>query len=170
MTPDTQIAGAEGTAGDVRLREVRPDDLPVFFQHQLDPAAVQMAAFTAEDPADRAAFDAHWARILADEGIITRTVLVDGAVAGHVVSFERFGQPEVSYWIGRGYWGRGVATAALRLFLDELPGRPLYARAATDNSASLRVLEKNGFTVSGRDRYFANARGEEIDEVILVLA
>jgi RimJ/RimL family protein N-acetyltransferase len=125
-----------------------------------------MAAFTAADPPDRRAFDAHWARISADPGIVTRTILRDGAVVGYIVAFERFGQPEVGYWIGRSFWGRGVATAALRAFLAVLPTRPLYARVAADNAGSIRVLEKCGFVLSGRDTAFANARGREIQELI----
>ena len=153
----------------VELREVTKDDLPIFFAQQLDPAANHMAAFTRGDPANREAFMAHWARILGDDTVITKTILFDGQVAGHVASFVRFGEPEVTYWIGREYWGRGVATRALEAFLAELETRPLYARAAQDNVASIRVLEKCGFAITGHDRGFANARGEEVEEAILKL-
>jgi RimJ/RimL family protein N-acetyltransferase len=85
-----------------------------------------------------------------------------------VLSIEQFGEREVSYWIGKEYWGRGIATKALTLFLEELKVRPLYARAAKDNVASLRVLAKCGFTFVGEDRGFANARGGvETEEIIL---
>jgi RimJ/RimL family protein N-acetyltransferase len=47
--------------------------------------------------------------------------------------------------------------------------RPIYARVAKDNVASLRVLEKCGFTITGQAKGFANARGEEIEEWILEL-
>lgn len=154
----------------VRLREVRASDLPIFFDQQLDESANHMAAFTAKNPTDQESFMAHWARILSDETIITRTILLDGQVAGHVGSFEQFGQPEVSYWIGRRYWGKGLATTALTLFLDHIPTRPLYARAVKDNIASLRVLEKCGFTIVGEDTGFANARGAEVEEFILKLS
>lgn len=154
---------------DVRLRETREDDLAVFFEHQRDPAARHMAAFTGTDPEDRPAFLERWTRILRDTAIAKRTVLVDGEVAGHVGGFERFGQPEVTYWLGREHWGKGIATTALRAFLLEFDRRPLFARAAGDNGASIRVLEKCGFAVSGHERAFADARGEEIEEVVLVL-
>ena len=154
---------------DVTLREVLPGDLPAFFAHQLDPEAVRMAAFTAEDPSDQDAFMARWAKIMADESMVKRTVLHDGDVAGHIVRFERSGDPEITYWIDRALWGRGIATAALTQFLAEVRERPLYARAAKDNLASLRVLEKCGFVVSGTDRGFASARGEEIEEAIFEL-
>lgn len=155
--------------GDIRLRETVEADLQIFFEHYQDPDANRMAAFTARDPSDRDAFMAHWARILADGRIFTRTILFDGRVAGSVLSFQQFGEPSVSYWIGKEYWGRGIATRALTRFLALVPTRPVYARAASDNVASLRVLEKCGFTVCGEERGFANARREEIDEVILRL-
>jgi len=155
--------------GDVLLRDVTEDDLSIFFEHQLDPAANYMAAFTAKEPTDRVAFMAHWTKILDDEAIKKRAILFDGLVAGHVVSFERFGNPEVSYWIGREYWGKGIITRVLSTFLDQLEARPLYARAAKDNIASIRVLEKCGFSVSGEDKGYSNARGEEVEEFILEL-
>lgn len=84
-------------------------------------------------------------------------------------SFERFGKPEVTYWIEKEYWGRGIATKALSEFLSYLKTRPLYACAAKDNIASIRVLEKCGFTILGEDKGFSNARGEEVEEFILKL-
>ena len=130
-----------------------------------------MAAFTHKDPADRDAFEAHWARIMADDKITTKTILVDGRVAGSVGCFveEEFGKPEVTYWLGKEYWGKGVATRALSAFTNELKERPLYGRAARDNIASIRVLEKCGFSLIGYDKGFANARGREIEEAILEL-
>ena len=154
---------------EVRLRDVDEGDLPIFYEQQLDPEANYMAAFTRKDPADRAAFDAHWKRVLANETIPIKTILFEGRVAGTVLSFEQFGEREVSYWLGRDYWGKGIATQALKLFLEDLKERPLYARAAKDNLASIWVLEKCGFKVSGYEVGYANARGEEIEEVIMEL-
>jgi len=128
-----------------------------------------MAAFTAADPSDREAFSRRWARILADDGVVKRTILVAGEVAGHVACFERDGVPEVTYWVARSFWGRGVATAALGALLREHAPRPLYARVAADNAASRRVLEKSGFVAVGRERGFAPGRGEETDELVLEL-
>ncbi|MGH2537560.1 MAG: GNAT family N-acetyltransferase [Candidatus Promineifilaceae bacterium] len=153
----------------VQLRGLAEDDLAIFFEQQLDPAANHMAAFTAKDPADRDAFMAHWAEILADPGIAIRTILFQGRVAGYVLSHAWFGEPEVSYWLGKGFWGRGIATWALAAFLAEQKARPLYARAAKDNIASIRVLQKCGFTISGEDKGYSNARGRQVEEVILTL-
>ena len=154
---------------DVALREVTEVDLPVFFEQQLDEDANRMAAFTVKDPADRDAFWARWKRILGDETIIKKTIVVDGGVAGHISSFEQFGEREVSYWIERRFWNKGIATKALSEFLGHVERRPLYARAAKDNVGSIRVLEKCGFVISGEDKGFANARREEVEEFILEL-
>ncbi|WP_406001586.1 GNAT family N-acetyltransferase [Streptomyces sp. NBC_00829] len=153
----------------VTLREVVDDDLPVFFRHMRDPESNRMAAFTSEDPTDRAAFDAHWARIRVSDAVI-RTVLADGVVVGHTAVYGPPEQREVTYVIDRAHWGRGIATAALRTLTALVTTRPLHARAAADNAGSVRVLEKCGFTVTGTDRGYANARGAEIDEVLLTLA
>ncbi|MEZ6241647.1 MAG: GNAT family N-acetyltransferase [Phycisphaerales bacterium] len=156
---------------DVRLRLVEPSDMETLFAHQLERDATRMAAFTSENPSDRAAFEAHWARILGNPEIVVRTITLaeDGAVVGHVASFMRGDEREVTYWIGRDHWGRGIATAALRLLLEEVGERPLHARAAKDNIASVRVLEKCGFRLVGYERGFANARQQEIEEAVFVL-
>ncbi|MFF7197942.1 GNAT family N-acetyltransferase [Streptomyces sp. NPDC088197] len=156
---------------DVILREVRDSDLPVFFVQMQDPEAVRMAAFTAEDPSDSARFHAHWARVRATPGVVNRTVVAasDGTVVGHAAVYGPPEEREVTYWIGREFWGRGAATAALRQLLAVAPERPLHARAAADNPGSIRVLRKCGFHPTGTDRGFANARGEDIDEVLLTL-
>jgi RimJ/RimL family protein N-acetyltransferase len=155
----------------VVLREVQAEDLPLFFDYQLDPEANHMAAFTAKDPTDQQAFMAHWTRNLGDETSTIRTILFEGQVVGSVSSYEETaGHPEVTYWLGKPYWGQGLATAALRAFLVQVTVRPIYARAAKDNRGSLRVLEKCGFTRIGEDRGFANARGQEIEEWLLRLS
>ncbi len=156
---------------DVLLREVTEDDLVTFFEQQQDPVALWMAAFTAKDPTDWAAFAAKWAKILSDGTGTAKTIVCGGRVAGNVTSFVApwSGQREVSCWVGRDYWGRGVATRALAAFVGGLAARPLYARAAADNVASIRALEKCGFVLVGRERGFANARGAEIEEVVLEL-
>jgi RimJ/RimL family protein N-acetyltransferase len=154
---------------DIQLRDITENDLPIFFEQQLDRVANHMAAFTSADPTDESAYRAHWASILRDEAITKKTITVDSAVAGHIASFDQDGKREITYWIGKPYWGRGVATKALTEFLRQMPIRPLHARVAKDNLASLRVLQKCGFSIVGEDRGFANARGTETEEFILAL-
>ena len=150
------------------LREVHDSDLPVFYRQMNDPEAAHMAAFTPENPADWDAFEARWKRIRSSDAL-TRTILADGDVVGNAAVYGEPGEREVTYWVDRAYWGRGVATAALRGLLDEVSERPLYARAAADNAGSRRVLEKCGFRFSAHASGYANARGEEIAEVVLTL-
>ncbi len=153
----------------LQLREIQPSDLPIFFEHQQDYEAVYMAAFTSKDPTDREAFDSHWARILNSDAMVRRTIVVDGVVAGHIILFPMDDDLEITYWLGRDYWGKGIATKALASFLAEVDARPINARVAKDNIGSKRVLEKCGFEVIGESRWFANARNAEIDELILKL-
>ncbi len=135
----------------ITLRPVEPSDLPLFFAHQRDPVAVAMADFKSRD---RAAFDQHWAKILADETGLIRTIVAtfdvapDSAehVVGNIVSWTADGKREIGYWVDRAYWGRGVASGALVAFLRLEQTRPLYADAAKHNAGSIRVLQKCGFT------------------------
>ena len=156
---------------DLVLRNVVEDDLPLFFDFQLDPDANYMAAFTTKDPTNREAFTAHWNKILADPTTINRTIVCDGKVVGSVSSYEEASKPEVTYWIGRAHWGKGLATRALTAFLAQVnTTRPIYARVAKDNLGSRRVLEKCGFQVVDEMKGFANARGAEIEELLLELS
>lgn len=149
----------------ILLRDVTESDLPIFFEQQLDPEATQMAAFPSRD---RDAFMAHWTKIMAHESNILKAIVFDGQVAGNIVSWENSGECEVGYWIGKEYWGKGIATQALSLFLDLVKTRPLYAHVARHNIASRRVLEKCGFELIGKSKYF-NPSGEEVEEFILKL-
>jgi RimJ/RimL family protein N-acetyltransferase len=130
------------------LRDVLESDLPVFFEHQRDPEATRMADFPARD---REAFDAHWERVLGDESNVVKTIVFEGQVAGNIGSWEQDGRRLVGYWLGKEFWGKGLATKALAELVDELGRRPLYAYVAKTNVGSIRVLEKCGFVRSDED-------------------
>jgi RimJ/RimL family protein N-acetyltransferase len=153
----------------VSLRPLEDRDLDTIFQQVTDPESIRMAAFTPENWTDRRAFLDRMSRLRADASVSHLVIDVDGAAAGTIGSFRINDQREVTYWVGRAHWGKGVASAALQLLLAEIAERPLYARAASDNVGSLRVLEKAGFRRVGVDRGFAPGRGEEIEETILRL-
>ena len=153
----------------IALRPVEDADLDALFDQMRDPEAVRMAAFIAEDPDDRPAFDAHMARVRSSPGTILRAVTCDGMLVGSISSFALGDQTEVTYWICRPAWGRGIATQALELLLRLVPARPLHARAASDNIASLRVLQKAGFDIIGTENSYAPGRRREIEETILML-
>ncbi|MGK2860095.1 MAG: GNAT family N-acetyltransferase [Thermoanaerobaculia bacterium] len=159
-------SGERTMTDEVLLRDVVEDDLPVFFEQQRDPAANEMAAFPARE---RAAFMEHWARIAGDATAGTKTVVFRGNVAGNVVSWVLEGERSVGYWLGREFWGQGIATRALAQFLQLEPARPLYARVAKSHIASLRVLEKCGFTICGETKDVSSESGVEVAELVLKL-
>ena len=152
--------------GEVLLRDVKESDLSIFYEQQLDPEAIAMAAFPARD---KESFMAHWAKIIADKSVILKTIIFEGQVAGNIVSWEQDGEREVGYWVGKEFWGKGIATKALAEFLHQVKTRPLVAHVAKHNIGSRRVLEKCGFTFVKEDKYYS-ASGEEIEEIILKLA
>ena len=134
---------------DVRLREVQASDLEVFFEQARDPEAVRRARFP---PRDREAFLAHWTtRVLGDPTVLVRAVTADGELAGSIVSWWKDGRRFVGYWLGRQFWGRGIATTGLARFLELEPVRPLFADPYAGNTASVRLLEKCGFEEEARD-------------------
>ena len=157
------------TSGQLVLRDVEDRDLGVLFEHWTDRDAIRMAAFTSPEADDRASFERRWARLRSDSSTTNRVIEIDGRVVGHIASFNLEGHREVTYWIGREDWGRGLATRALQAFLQVEETRPLYARAASDNAGSIRVLTKCAFRIVGEGRGFAHGRNEETDEVVLRL-
>lgn len=150
----------------IRLRPVQPGDLPRMYELQLDPESNRMAVTI---PRIREAFDSHFAKVLDDPGIAARVVLFGEAIVGFISCFPRAGQDHVGYWIDREYWGRGFASRALHLLLQEVAKRPLVATAATSNGASLRVLQKCGFVVEQTRLAPADERHPECEEAVLVL-
>jgi RimJ/RimL family protein N-acetyltransferase len=149
----------------ILLRDVTESDLPTLFEQQLDPEATTMAAFPSRD---REAFMAHWARIMANEKNIIKTVLYNDQIAGSISSWEMEGEREVGYWYGREFWGKGIATQGLTQYIEVVKTRPLYAHVAKHNIGSRRVLEKCGFKVIGEDTY-TNPAEAEVEEFILKL-
>lgn len=150
----------------VELRDVEEGDLPVFLEHQQDPVANQMAAFPARE---RDAFMAHWRKILVDDGVVKQTILLNGEVVGNVLCFEQPGKHLIGYWLGRKFWGRGIASQAVSVFVSRIPVRPLHAHVAKNNLASRRVLEKCGFEISGESHAAAAAGSKAVDEFVYSL-
>ena len=143
------------------LRNVVEGDLPTFFEHQQDPEANSMAAYPAKE---WDAFISHWRhKILGNRDNEARTILVDDQVVGYVSSWKQDGRRLVAYWVGREYWGRGVARTALAEFLtNHEHHRPIHAYVAQSNARSMRVLEKCGFQRVGEP-------ADGVAEVLFVL-
>ncbi len=153
----------------ITLREVEPSDLETFYAQQLDPEAIRMAAFVGKDRKDKAVFDAHWNKILSSSLNTNRTIVAGGQVAGYIACFPLGGNLEVTYWLGRKFWGKGVATQALERMLQLVTTRPISAQAAKDNIGSIRVLQKCGFKIVGESKGFAIGRGEDTEEYVFRL-
>lgn len=150
----------------VILRDVIESDLPIFFEHQRDELSIQMTGFP---PRDKEAFDTHWKKVMANKTNMIQVVLYDGQVVGQMLCFEVEGEKEVGYWLGREFWGKGIATEALKQFLGLITARPLNAHVAKQNIGSRRVLEKCGFVVVGEEKWTPPTGIEEVDEFALRL-
>lgn len=154
----------------IQLRDPVENDIPILFEQQKDPDYNQMAAFTRENPSDWAAFEAQWLKILADTTIEKKVIIVNEKVVGSISKFQMFGKTQICYGIDKSFWGKGITSNSLNIFLKTISERPLYAQAASDNHASIKVLEKCGFKLIGKETGFANARQAEIEESIFELS
>jgi RimJ/RimL family protein N-acetyltransferase len=161
-------ADAHKTAFDrVRLRPVVEPDFPALYEFQADPESARMAVV---NPRSRAEFDTHWRGVLQNPSIIARAITLDDALVGSISRFPRDGLDYVGYWIARSHWGQGIASQALKLLLREVTTRPLHARAASSNLASIRVLQRRGFVITGRQFAPATDRFPACEETVFVLA
>lgn len=161
MIPEYEPKGTP-PATETLLRHVQAGDIPVFYEQQRDPVAVELAAFPARE---RDAFEAHWQKIMANPQNWMRTIECAGTVCGNVVAFLRNGVWEIGYWLGREHWGKGLATRAVAEFLTVFHERPLYATVVVTNRPSIRVLEKCGFRQVER----RVGHDDGLDEVLLAL-
>jgi RimJ/RimL family protein N-acetyltransferase len=153
----------------LKLRKTEVGDLEVLFKFQIDDESNFLAAFTSTDPSDKPAYIQKYSKHLSDPSVNMYTIIVDDKIAGSIAAFELDGQTEVTYWIDRAHWGKGVATKALTELLRVELRRPIFGRVAFDNIGSQRVLEKCAFVKIGTDRGFANVRRSEIEEFIYKL-
>ena len=150
----------------IQLRKTTVEDLETLYLFQLDEQAIHMAAFTSKDHTDRTTYFEKWTRFLQNKTIHAQTILYNGQIAGSVGKYIMEGEAEITYWLNRHFWGKGIATKALQQFLTLETTRPMNGHVAFDNIASQKVLENCGFVKTGSVQYFANARGKEIEEFI----
>ncbi len=153
----------------LKFRKTKVDDLETLFKFQLDKEAINLAAFTPKDPTDKSAYLSKYTKLLSDPTVNNQTIIVDNIIVGSIAKFEIDGQAEITYWIDKNFWGKGIATKALEYLLTIENTRPIFGRVAFDNYGSQKVLEKCGFVKIGRDKGFANARQAEIEEFIYKL-
>ncbi|MFJ5729515.1 GNAT family N-acetyltransferase [Streptomyces paradoxus] len=147
---------------DVRLRDAVADDPEFLLAYEHDPEAVRRSRYM---PRPREAFLRHWqTELLGDGTVFVQAVTVDGEVAGSVVARWEGDRRFLGYWLGRPYWGRGIGSRALTLFLERERNRPPYADPAGANTGSVRLLEKHGFQRTGTVRHGEN------EHVVFVLS
>ncbi|NHA06462.1 GNAT family N-acetyltransferase [Mucilaginibacter sp. HC2] len=158
------------TNSHITLTKTEKDDLNAFFQFQLDKEAYYLAAFTSENPNDKTAYLEKYTPFLTNPTINMLTIKANDEIVGSIAKFMRGNDAEITYWIDRKFWGKGIATTALKELLRIEPIRPIYAGVAFDNYGSQKVLEKCGFIKTGQDKGFANARQTEIEEYIYKLS
>lgn len=154
---------------DIKLRPTEIADLDILFQFQLDKEGGYLAAFMPADSSDKVAYIAKYTKLLKDPNINNQTITLDKIIVGSIAKFVIEGDTEITYWIDRKFWGKGIATKALNEFLTIVTTRPIFGRVAFDNLGSQKVLEKCGFRKIGSDKGFANARQMEIEEFIFKL-
>ncbi len=155
---------------DIQLRPTEISDLENLFQFQLDKEGGYLAAFMPKDPTDKSAYIDKHTKLLNDPTVNNQTIILDNTIVGSIAKFIMEGDAEITYWIDRKFWGRGIATKALKDFLTLEQTRPIFGRVAFDNFGSQKVLEKCGFVKIGKDKGFANARQTEIEEYIYQLS
>jgi RimJ/RimL family protein N-acetyltransferase len=148
----------------ITLRRARETDIPTFVRLQTDAQAAYAAAFGAVRSEHDIA--AHWAKVLRDSENETWVILAADEPVGFIGMFRRGADREITYWMDRALWGRGIAATAVSAFVGGVPFRPIFARVAADNVRSVRVLEKCGFSHVNTERGFAEQRGVEIDEFV----
>jgi Acetyltransferases, including N-acetylases of ribosomal proteins len=148
------------------LRPTIVTDLEIHYRFQLDEEANHLAAFTSSNSSDKEAYLEKYGKFLTEPTINNQTILIDGVIVGSIAKFLIGEDAEITYWIDRKFWGRGIATRAMKEFLSLETIRPIYARVAFDNIGSQKVLKSCGFVKIGTDRGFANARKTEIEEFI----
>ncbi|MGN6601403.1 MAG: GNAT family N-acetyltransferase [Ginsengibacter sp.] len=153
----------------IKLRQTVLSDLDILFEFQLDSEANYLAAFTPKDPSNKKAYIENYSKHVNDPTINMQTILVDGKIVGSVAKFILEGDTEITYWIDKSFWGKGIATTALKNLLVIVNTRPIFGRVAFDNFGSQKVLEKCGFVKIGSDKGFSSARKKEIEEFIYKL-
>lgn len=153
----------------IKLKPSIEADIHHFFEYQLDKDALYMAAFTSKDPTDKVAYVEKYTKLLYNPTVNMQTILLDDKIIGTVTKFDIHNDAHIAFWLDKPFWGRGITSKALEMFLKIEQKRPIYGHTAFDNFGSQRVFEKCGFLKIGIDKGFANARNTEIEEFIFKL-
>lgn len=152
------------------LRQLNRDDAHAFIALAGDLAVARMTS-DIPHPLDHAKALA-W--LAPAKGEVRFAIVHAGLMIGSAGYFSREpGTAEMGFWLGRDFWGQGFATEAAQAVVRhafEASGITyLTSSHFTDNAASARVLAKLGFEATGLGRIWSQARGADVDAVLLGL-
>lgn len=162
-------------AGRCTLREYRHGDAAALARHANDYEIWRNMRDRFPHPYSQIEAES-WLTLVAGQRPVTSFAIdVEGELCGGIgialrPDIERCGA-EIGYWLGRAYWGRGIATAALQtlsahLFVAFPELERLFALPFADNRPSCRVLEKAGYELEGILRKSAIKEGRLRDQAL----
>ena len=161
------------------LRPWQLDDVDALSRVANDPDVARYMNHRFPSPYTRADAEA-WIRLKLDEPAALHWAIdVDGALAGGIGlipgDLEHAGNVAIGYWLGKRWWGKGIASDALRALtahaLATLRPRRLWANVMGANAPSARVLEKAGYVREAvLSRAIVDREGNAHDELIFVFA
>ena len=121
----------------------------------------RLATVCTSDLSDRRRTEYRWLVDFAGEAVGTVAVMSPSWSMGYA---------EIGYMLSEAYQSRGFGTRAVALLVDKLFGQTelhrIYAMIAPDNTASIRLVERLGFTCEGRMREHYLIQGRRVDEFI----
>jgi [ribosomal protein S5]-alanine N-acetyltransferase len=156
------------------VRSYRPDDAASIARHGNNRRIWENLRDRFPHPFTEANGAEYIARVLKDEKQTSFAIDVGGEAVGGITlhigtDIERIGA-EMGYWIGEELWGRGIATAAIRLVTNYAFSHfglvRVFAIPFTSNVGSCRALEKAGYEREGLMRRSALKDGQIRDQFL----
>ena len=156
------------------LRPFRKSDLPSIVKH-INNKSIAGNTLTIPYPYTMKDAEEWYARFRKmmrrkDCNKIAFAIEIDGQVVGSVGLTIEDHKAEIGYWLGRAYWGQGIMTEAVKevtkYCFKELGLRRVYGCVFTNNKASMRVLEKAGYSFEGTLRKNVRRGNKLMDECV----
>ena len=154
----------------IQLRELEEQDADALVKHLNNEVVIRY--LTGRIPFPYTQKDAEWWIQTGHKEGIVRAIQYEEEFAGvigvHSGSYHHAKNAEIGYWLGEDFWGKGIATKSVgimtaRAFQTKNIVR-IYAPVFAPNKLSMRVLEKNGYTLDAVFRKNVFKNGELFDE------
>ncbi|PYI37211.1 N-acetyltransferase [Arthrobacter psychrolactophilus] len=168
--PTTYPAGPR-----IAFREFTPSDTAAVHEYASDPEVTRWSTWGPNTVEQTAAFVEHaaQAQLQPERSAYSLAAIVDQQLIASVgiwVTDPHDRNGELGYTVHRAHWGQGYASEAvqqlLRIGFDTLGLERITATCHPENAASVRVLEKNRFTLEGRLRAHRIAHGTRRDSLL----